>query len=292
MLGSVPFFCLKAGAVGAPVVAPGLLGFRGIQPCPAVLLLTLQMGHGGLTRCRSRGCSTAARSAAAPGRGGDTLGLLCPLVPGSWQLFVEGKAARVPPEPLAMPQAITAPQLCPLWGCSPAPPGWGRCPNACELIVHGGHGACCWPWVSLPRARSPCSTSWAPLHPSAAVLACPSPSPAWGARPSAPQGECLLISEAVYQEPCFLMGPGGGPRWGFPQRWVHRGKRRAAPQHNISLGTAGHGACFHSRAAPAAVPGGGGTAAPAPCSCGAEHQLPAPPCGVGQLARGVLASQP
>lgn len=53
------------------------------------------------------------------------------------------------------------------------------------------------------------------------------------------------------------MGPGGGPRWGFPQLWVHQGKRRAAPQHNIFLGTAGHGACFHSRAAPAVVPGGG-----------------------------------
>lgn len=189
MLGSVPFFCLKAGAVGAPVVAPGLLGFRGIQPCPAVLLLTLQMGHGGLTRCRSRGCSTAARSAAAPGRGGDTLGLLCPLVPGSWQLFVEGKAARVPPEPLAMPQAITAPQLCPLWGCSPAPPGWGRCPNACELIVHGGHGACCWPWVSLPRGTEPLQHllgSPAPLRCSAGM---PQPQPCLGSQAlSAPGG--------------------------------------------------------------------------------------------------------
>lgn len=178
-MGSVPFFCPKAGAVGAPVVAPGLLGFRGIEPCPAVSLLTLQMGHGGLTRCRSRGCSISARSA-APGRGEDTLGLLSPLVPGSWQLSGWGEAARVPPEPLAMPRAITAPQLCPLRGCSPAPPGWGQCPNACGLLVH-------WPWGSLLAVGLVAMGHGAPAAPPG--LPCTPPLQCWHAPAPALPGE-------------------------------------------------------------------------------------------------------
>lgn len=98
-----------------------------------------------------------------------------PLAPGSWQLSGWGEAARVPPEPRAMPQAITAPQLCPLRGCSPAPPGLGRCPNACELLVQ-------WPWGSLLAVGlvamghgAPRSTSWAPCTPPLQCWHAPAP---------------------------------------------------------------------------------------------------------------------
>lgn len=163
--------------------------------------------------------------------------------------------------PLAVPWAMVAPWLCPFGAVLQPPPAGDDAlmPASTQYVMAMMTAGLT---VMGSRAAGPHHTLWGPLYLPIAPLVCPSPG-----ETSVPRG-AALVSEAVYQEPRFLMSPGAGSRGAgaVPRRWVPQGSGvLAAPQHRRTgflLFTAGDGAECCSRGPQGS--GGGGLSFPWP----------------------------
>lgn len=107
----------------------------------------------------------------------------------------------------------------------------------------------------------------------------------------------VLISEAVYQEPRFLISPSVGSRGvvcasALGPAGEGGGYSSPAPQDRVSRGTAGDGARCHSCGCRHPGPVLGNVLPPVPHSPGTATPAASARPSVGQLARGMLASQP